>query len=120
MAVLVTVSTWAAGGGVLMSANVPSNGVEMIQLSRCNLAAPDPLFPASTTLPLNEPGGVAYPVAHTPGMLRPFSAALGVPAPAETKKHDTANTRNTTSQRTQQSDDGNVRPDTITDTTTDT
>jgi len=43
-----------------------------------------------------------------------------MPASAETKKHDTANTRNTTSQATQRSDDGHVVPDTITDTTTDT
>jgi len=92
----------------------------MTRPPRYDLAAPDPLFPASTTLPLSEPGGVVYPVAHMPGLLRPFAATLGVPAPAEAKKHDTASTRNTTSQQTQQSDDGNVRSDTIPDTTTDT
>ena len=92
----------------------------MTRPPRYDLAVPDPLFPASASLPLNEPGCVVYPVAHTPGKLRPFAATLGVPAPAETKKHDTANTRNTTSQQTQQSDDGNVRTDTIPDTTTDT
>lgn len=92
----------------------------MTQPHRCDLAGPDPLFPASTMLPLNEPGGVAYPLAHIPGRLRPFAATLGVPVPAEAKKHDTANTRNTTTQSTQRSDDGVVVPDTVTDTTTDT
>ena len=84
------------------------------------LDPPDPLFPASTTLQLSEPGGVAHPLVHSPGTLRPFAATLAVPAPAEAKKHDTTSTRNTTSERTQQSDDGRVRPDTITDSTTDT
>ena len=84
------------------------------------VAAPDPLFPASTTLPLGEPGAVQYPVAHVPGSLRPFAASLGVPAPSEVKKHDTTNTRNSTKQPTQQSDDGRVRPDTVNDTTVDT
>jgi len=88
--------------------------------SRHDIADPDPLFPSSTTLPLNEPGGVQYPMAHVPATLRPFAASLAVPAPAEAKKHDTTSTRNSTTDRTQQSDDGNVRPDTIPDTTTDT
>src|SRR5262249_54943501 len=99
---------------------VRANGAEMTLPPHHDFAAPDPLFPSSNILPLNEPGGVAYPVAHMPGALRPFAATLGMPASAEEKKHDTANTRNTTSQATQRSDDGRVVPDTITDTTTDT
>lgn len=81
---------------------------------------PDPLFPESSTLQLSELGGVSYAVPHLPGTLRPFSATLGTPAPAESKKHDTAGTRDHTKQTTQRSDDGKVVADSIADTHVDT
>ena len=80
----------------------------------------DPLFPSGTSLPLSAPGGVSYPTDHRPGPLRPFSTTLAVPMPPSSKKHDTSNTRSTTTSRTQTSDDGKVRNDTISDTSTDT
>lgn len=83
------------------------------------LTSSDPLFPNSATLPLGEPGGVQYPVTHTPGALRPYAATLAVPPPVEAKAHDTSSTRNTTSQATQRSDDGQVVPDSLSDTTVD-
>jgi hypothetical protein len=79
----------------------------------------DPVFPSATSLPLSAAGGVSYPKDHQPGTLRPFAATLGVPSPAESKKHDTASTRNTTNNRTQTSEDGKMRTDTISDTATD-
>jgi hypothetical protein len=80
----------------------------------------DPLFPAGTSLPLSALGGVSYPRDHCPGRLRAFAATLATPMPASAKKHDTSNTRSTTTNRTQTSDDGKVRNDTISDTSTDT
>jgi hypothetical protein len=71
-------------------------------------------------LPLSEPGGLLYPVEHVPGTLRPFAATLAVSVPPEAKKHDTASTRNSTTETTQTSKDGTVVPDTLSDTTTDT
>lgn len=84
-------------------------------------AAPDPLFPGNVTLPLSEAGGVGYPLAHQPGSLRPFVAVLAVPAPPMAKKHDTGNTRNSTTETTYIQPDGEGgKTDTISDTTTDT
>jgi hypothetical protein len=80
---------------------------------------PDPLHPSTATLPLSSSGGLCYPLPHTPGPLRPFAATLAVPPPPVAKKHDTASTRNATTEQTQQSEDGQVRSDSIADTTVD-
>jgi hypothetical protein len=74
--------------------------------------AMDPLFPAPALLPLAEAGGGYTPLATVPGPVRPFSATLGVPAPAEGKKHDTTASRWTEQKPTQRSSDGKVEPDT--------
>jgi hypothetical protein len=84
------------------------------------MAYVDPLFPSGISLPSSAPGGVSYPTDHRPGTLRALSATLAVPMPPSSKKHDTSNTRSTTANRTQTSDDGKVRNDTISDTATDT
>lgn len=80
---------------------------------------PDPLFPSQAMLPLSEPGGVQYPITYTPGVLRPFAASLAVPPPVEAKKHDTASTRNATSNPTSYIADGKQVSDTVSDTTVD-
>lgn len=77
-----------------------------------------PLFAPSALLPMGEPGGVAYPMQHTPGELRPFGASLAVPMP-QAGKHSTDSTSPATKQATQRSDDGKVYPDTIPDTGSD-
>jgi hypothetical protein len=80
----------------------------------------DPLFPAPVLLALSEPGGVQYPLTHTPAVLRPFAATLGVPTPREGKKHDTTATRWTEVTQHDTSKDGQVIPDSVTVTHTDT
>lgn len=77
-----------------------------------------PLFSPSALLPMGEPGGVAYPIQHTPGVLRPFGASLAVAMP-QAAKHSTDNTSPATKQPTQRSDDGRVYPDTLPDTGSD-
>jgi hypothetical protein len=79
----------------------------------------DPLFPAAALMALSEPGGVQYPVEHVPGTLRPFAATLGVPAPRDGKKHDTTATRWNETKVQQTSKDGQVVPDSVTVTHTD-
>ncbi|GIG61797.1 hypothetical protein Lfu02_61690 [Longispora fulva] len=79
----------------------------------------DPLVPGAALLPLSERGGVSHPIPHSPGTLRPFSATLARPMPPVSKKHDTASTTGSRKDQTSTSDDGNVKPDTITVTTTD-
>ncbi len=74
-----------------------------------------PLFSSIALLPLGEPGGVAYPMEHVPGSLRPYSATLGVPMPM-VGKHHTTSTRPPTQMPTQRSVDGQVVPDTSSDT----
>lgn len=92
-----------------------------MERSLAHPATPDPLFPGSVTLPLSEARGVQYPLDHQPGALRPFAATLAVPAPPVGKKHDTANTRNSTSTETfNQPDGAGGGADTVHDTTTDT
>jgi hypothetical protein len=74
-----------------------------------------PLFSSTALLPLSEPGGVSYPMEHTPGVLRPYAATLAVPLP-RTGRHNTTSTRPATSIATQRSDDGKVVPDSTADT----
>lgn len=82
--------------------------------SRPTTAVSAPLFSSSALLPLSEAGGVSYPVHHSPGPLRPYSATLAVPMPV-TGKHNTSSTRPATSISTQRSEDGRVVPDSTTD-----
>lgn len=92
-----------------------------MEASPVHSTPPDPLFPGGVTLPLCEAGGVQYPIDHRPGSLRPFVATLAVPAPPTAKKHDTASTRNSTTEETFNQPDGEGgKSDTLTDTTTDT
>jgi len=77
-----------------------------------------PLFPGAALLPLSAPGGVTYPMEHTPGVLRPYSASLAVAMPP-VGKHHTGATRPATSSPTQRSDDGRVVPDSVSDTGSD-
>ncbi|MGA8117536.1 MAG: hypothetical protein WCA46_28190 [Actinocatenispora sp.] len=77
-----------------------------------------PLFTTTALLPLSEPGGVAYPMRHRPGNLRPYAATLGVPMPA-VGKHHTTSTAPPTSMPTQVSNDGKVTPDSNPDTGSD-
>ena len=79
----------------------------------------DPVLPARPLLPLGTPTGVVPTVEHQPGRLRPFSATLGRPMPVEGKKHDTVSTAPPTSMSTQQSRDGQVLPDSMPDTGSD-
>jgi hypothetical protein len=58
-----------------------------------------PLFASSALLPMGEPGGVAYPMQHAPGVLRPFGASLAVPM-RQAGRHSTDSTSPATSQRT--------------------
>jgi hypothetical protein len=51
--------------------------------------------------------------------LRPFSTTLARPATADGKKHDTASTRNATTEATQYTDDSEVKPDSYSDTAMD-
>ncbi|MEV0733604.1 MULTISPECIES: hypothetical protein [Polymorphospora] len=74
-----------------------------------------PLFSPTALLPLSEPGGVSYPMEHTPGPLRPYSATLAVPMP-QVGKHHTTSTRPATALPTQRSKDGEVVSDTTQDT----
>lgn len=91
----------------------------MLRLSGVRGECPaDPLFPGSALLPLCDADGVKFAVEHVAGALRPFAATLAVRTPDDLRHHTTS-TRNTTSNRTEQSDDGRVRSDSVTDTTTD-
>lgn len=69
-------------------------------------------------LPLGEPGGVSFPLSHTPGTRRPFAAGLATPMPV-TVRHATTSTSPRTSMGTSRSDDGKVYPDTTSDTGSD-
>jgi len=77
------------------------------------------LTPSIALLPLSEPGGGYVPIEHTPGSIRPFSAALGV-VPIVEGKHRTTATKNTAKQPTQRSLNGRVIADTETVVQTDT
>lgn len=77
-----------------------------------------PLFSPTALLPMSEPGGVAYPMAHTPGRLRPYSASLAVPMPQQ-GKHHTTSTSPMTNMATQRSSDGKVETDNQADTGSD-
>jgi len=77
-----------------------------------------PLFSPTALLPMGEPGGVAYPMVHTPGELRPYAASLAVPMPLQ-GKHNTTSTSPRTSMPTETSSDGKVSRDNQTDTGSD-
>lgn len=72
----------------------------------------DPLFPTAGLLPLSDPGGGRIPLTNTPGLIRPFAAALAVRPPYDAKKHDTNPSRWTEQRPTEFSRDGVVEPDT--------
>jgi hypothetical protein len=84
-----------------------------------NAGQVDPLFPGPALMALSDRGGVQSPVDHVPGRLRPFAATLGVPAPRDAKKHDTTGTRWNETRVQQTSKDGQVVPDSVTVTHTD-
>jgi hypothetical protein len=90
----------------------------MVNLQQ-RMGAADPLFPAAGFLPLSDTGGTQRTIVHTPGGLRPFSTTLARPATADGKKHDTASTRNATTEATQYTDDSEVKPDSYSDTAMD-
>ncbi|MFG1893252.1 hypothetical protein ACGFIP_04530 [Micromonospora zamorensis] len=77
-----------------------------------------PLFSPPALLPMGEPGGVAYPMSHIPGELRPYAASLAVPMPLQ-GKHNTTSTSPRTSMATETSSDGKVSRDSQTDTGSD-
>lgn len=74
-------------------------------------AQSDPLFPASTLLPLSEAGGFT-PLNHIPGMVRPLAASLGI-IPLIQKNVVTAATRNTEVKQTQYTVDGRTETDAV-------
>jgi hypothetical protein len=76
------------------------------------------LVSPSALLPMSEAGGVAYPMQHTPGVLRPFGASLAVAMP-QAGRHSTDSTAPRTTQRTERSDDGKVYADSVSDTGSD-
>lgn len=111
-----TVTGRSTSGGVLCGEVLPPAPTHRQEVSRMTR---DPLFPPSAMLPLSEPGGVQYPVTHTPGTVRPYVATQAVPSPVEAKNHDTPTTRNSTPQRTSYNVDNRVETDLISDTTQD-
>jgi len=62
--------------------------------------------------PRRRTRGGQIPLAETPGLLRPLSAALGI-VPIECGKHDTTATRWYEDDPTQKSNDGKVVSDTV-------
>ncbi len=76
------------------------------------------LFSPTALLPMGEPGGMAYPMVHTPGALRPYAASLAVPMPLQ-GRHHTTSTSPRTSMATERSSDGKVTRDSQTDTGSD-
>jgi hypothetical protein len=77
------------------------------------VSASDVVFPGAVTLPLCERAGGVVVIDHVPGLLRPFSATLGVSAPPSAKKHDTTASRWKEKQHSQTSKDGKTVTDTV-------
>lgn len=77
------------------------------------VSASDVVCPGAATLPLCVRTGGVVVVDHVPGVLRPFSATLGVWAPPTGKKHDTTASRWKEKQRSQTSKDGKTVTDTV-------
>jgi len=83
------------------------------------LTRQDTLVPVAALLPLSDHNGGQIPLTGAPGVLRPLCAALGV-VPIELGKHDTTASRWYEEDETEKSDDGVVKPDTVTVLRTDT
>lgn len=73
----------------------------------------DVVCPGAVTLPLCARTGGVVVVDHVPGVLRPFSATLGVGALPSGKKHDTTASRWKEKQHSQTSKDGKIATDTV-------
>lgn len=83
------------------------------------MSTSDPLFPPTSLFALSDAGGARVLPPDRPGVLRPFSATLGVPLQIDGKKHDTTATRSTYRTNSETIDDGSRTTDSVVDTNVD-